>query len=206
MKDKKKNKNSKSKLGKFMAFLIGAIMISLLTAGYAMTLYDDVIVPVLINNSKEIIKPEENEIKVSRDKNANTVTPTDPPEKTEVKTPSNSTEESQESNPTISVGSINSEHKNDPDYNTYEINVTDAYYTEEVDGKEIRKKVTNMQGGTISVKKESGTVENTNTINNIESVNGDSGNGNSHIEGVGRWDTYTVGSSDKSNIAKFIIQ
>lgn len=155
-------KSKKSKFERFMAILICLVVLSLFVAGYAMALFDSVIAPVFVDDSDTISVPEKNESKVSSSKSNKTEPLPVDVEKTETNVP------------TISVGSINSEHKNDPDYDTYEINVTGATYTVEENGKLVKKAFPNMKGGTISVpKKKSNTSETEQVSKDIDEQNGE---------------------------------
>lgn len=71
------------------------------------------------------------------------------------------TEKTEDSTPTIQIKSVNAEHKDDPNYITYEINITDAYYTQEADGEIIKKEIPNMISGTISLPRPIATSEDT---------------------------------------------
>jgi hypothetical protein len=130
-----------------------------------MTLYDAVIAPILVDDSDTVTNPDKNDIKkppanTAKTKNlpANTVvseTNTDNTEKGVVEKKSVNADEAEAEEPSINIGSINAEHRNDPNYVTYNINFTYAYYTDIVDGKEVKKPIPNMTGGTISIPKAS---------------------------------------------------
>ena len=155
MKNKNKIKNMKSKFEKIMVIFISTIVIGLFSIGYAMEFYDSVIAPVFVSDSNTVNDADQIEKNISLDSNNEEETPSINNEKSTIKTKQPKIEEAEADAPSISIGSINAEHKNDPDYVTYDINLTDVYYTQEVDGKIIKKKISNITGGTISVKKDS---------------------------------------------------
>ncbi|NLB81913.1 MAG: hypothetical protein GX800_09985 [Clostridiaceae bacterium] len=150
MKSKKKIRNPKSKFDKIIAILIGVILIVLFTAGYAMSFFDSVIAPV-IKYDTNIISDRINK-NISFDSNFEEEVPIIDIEKALINNKQSNTEET--GLPTINIESINAEYKDHPDYDTYEINISEAYYIEEVDGEKIKKAFPIKTGGTISIKRE----------------------------------------------------
>lgn len=148
-----KKKNKKSIFNKFMAVIIGAIVISCLTAGYIKTLYDYVIVTIFADNSNIVTDTEEKRMKISPADISEAKTSALAPGEAKIK-PSQANPEGAETKvPTIEIGDINTKHRGDSDYIPCNITVKSATYTVEEDGKLVEKEFPAKTGGTIYIKK-----------------------------------------------------
>jgi len=150
-------KDKKSRLERFLTIFIGVLVFCVFSAGYALSFFDYVITPAI-----------KNEINIDEDKIGADIFSDD---RNKEETPIHNIDESpitskrntvnKEEIPSISIVSVNVEHKDDPDYVTYNINLKDAYYIKVIDGKEVEIPFTDISGGTISIPK----VKNNEAIN-----------------------------------------
>lgn len=171
MRNKKNDKNireTNNMFERFTATLICVIMVCFFTAGYAMTLYDSVIMPFISDSLTTYTNTDKIDKITSIDSievKDLTFIDMENPETMLTEKGRKETESAEEDAPSISIGSINAEHKDDPDYVTYDINITSATYTVEEDGELVKKEFPNVTGGTISIKKFSTIEENSNNEN-----------------------------------------
>lgn len=157
MQNNKKTRSPKIKLEKIITVFTGTMVAVLLSAGYALSFFDYVITPAI-----------KNEINIDEDKIGADIFSDD---RNKEEAPIHNIDESpitskrntvnKEEIPSISIVSVNVEHKDDPDYVTYNINLKDAYYIKVIDGKEVEIPFTDISGGTISIPK----VKNNEAIN-----------------------------------------
>ena len=136
-------RNKKYKSEKIITILTCIIVLGLFSLGYAMRPSSnddsDVITRITDFQKADIITDAENDIIIE-------------PKEGRGKAPPSDIKEAEV--PTITIGDINPEHKNDPDYITYEINIIDAKYTVEEDGKLVEKEIPNIINGSISIKRD----------------------------------------------------
>ncbi len=135
---KKKSINRQNWVKKFTSVLIMILLFGTLIVGDA-----KVIKIIDVNEDSELIFDDEIEVDVIRPDNKRRENEFDD-DKGDVR----------KKEPTITIGSINAEHRDDPDYITYEIKVESAYYFQEVDGVKVKKPIPNIVNGTISVPRE----------------------------------------------------